>query len=213
MRGQDVQLNINKKFLFSLFLPFPSPRCLQGAFILTISWLENLGSLRPGWMFSLKCVTNTNNNWRVTLWDTEMTFSAVWTSERSTDKCASRYFKSDGYFWFSFSSLPFLKPVVLQKVQVNPGCCWEELMSSLIPHFHDFLWVKISISGPWVSQRRAWSQLTMCQWELLFVFLQGKSKEGRTSWILSWSSSLHLDLKSLWNTQHRCHTIVTLHMV
>lgn len=61
VRGQDVQLNINKKFLLMLSLlpPFPSPRCSKGAFILTISWLENLQSLKPGWMFSLKWVTNT----------------------------------------------------------------------------------------------------------------------------------------------------------
>lgn len=142
-----------------------------------------------------------SNNWTVTFWDTEMTFSAACTSERSTHKYVSRYSKSDGHFWlfrFFFLSLPFLKSVLLQNVKVNPGCCWEGLMSSLIPHFHDFLWAELAFLGHgWA--RGGHGASSPRQWELLLVSAgQGQGRRWAGSYLVL-SSSLHSDLKSLWN--------------
>lgn len=70
----------------------------------------------------------------------------------------------------------------------------------------------LAFLGHGVSQRRAQTQPAVCLQELLLVPRQGKSKEGRMSGIVSFSSSLHLDIKLLCNNSLwcRCHTTVNV---
>lgn len=70
----------------------------------------------------------------------------------------------------------------------------------------------LAFLGHGVSQRSTQSQLTACLKELLLVPRQGKSKDGRMNWTVSFSGSLHLDLKLLRNKSLwcRCHTMVNV---